>query len=63
MPYDDLTILRQQPLRGTDSNTLLRLYDHAKGILASSPSRQQRQWADRAVRRISTELQRRKVRP
>jgi hypothetical protein len=63
MTYDDLALLRQQPLRGTDSNTLLRLYDHVKGLLATSPSRQQRQWADRAVRRIAVELQRRRVRP
>ncbi len=60
---DDLSLLRHQPLRGTDSNSLLRLYDHAKSILATSRSRQQREWADRAVRRVSAELQRRRVRP
>jgi hypothetical protein len=62
MTPDDLAMLRHQPLRGTDSNSLLRLFDHAKFVLATSRSRQQREWADRAVRRVSAELERRHVR-
>ncbi len=62
MTQDDLSLLRQQPLRTTDSNSLLRLYDHAKSVLATSRSRQQREWADRAVRRVGAELQKRRVR-
>jgi hypothetical protein len=62
MTQDDLAMLRHQPLRGTDSNSLLRLYDHAKFVLATSHSCQQREWADRAVRRVAAELQRRRVR-
>jgi hypothetical protein len=62
MIHNDATTLRQQPLRGTDSNTLLRLYDEAKGLLATSPLQRDREWAERATRRISAELRKRKVR-
>jgi hypothetical protein len=52
-----------QQLRGADSNSLLRLFDHAKGILATSKAQHERARADRAIRRIAVELQRRNVRP
>jgi hypothetical protein len=48
-------------LRGTDSNSLLRLYDLAKEIVNQSPSQQERVRAARAVGRIAEELKKRKV--
>jgi hypothetical protein len=62
MIHNDATTLRRQPLRQTDSNTLLRLYDEATGILATSPLLKDREWAERATQRISAELRKRKVR-
>jgi hypothetical protein len=60
MPHDILA-LDQPHLRGADSNTLLRLYDAARGIADSSPSPKERARADRALQRIARELQKRKV--
>ena len=48
-------------LRGVDSNSLLRMYDQAKGVFIKSTSQGQRAIADRAIQRIAKELQRRKV--
>jgi hypothetical protein len=60
MRNDGLT-LDQTNLRGTDTNSLLRMYDLATGILNTSQSQQERARADRASRRIARELQKRKV--
>jgi hypothetical protein len=54
--------LAQTGLRGTDSNTLLRLYDRAREAAQHSPMQLIRQRADKALQRILRELQRRKVR-
>jgi hypothetical protein len=51
----------QRKVRGTDSNTLLRMHDQAKAVLTTSPSVQERGRAERAVLRISQELRRRHV--
>jgi hypothetical protein len=48
-------------MRGADSDSLLRTYDAAKGISATSPSQQERARAERAVQRTARELQKRKV--
>jgi tRNA U54 and U55 pseudouridine synthase Pus10 len=48
-------------LRGTDSNSLLRMYDQANEIMSKSPSQVQRTRADKASSRIVKELQRRHV--
>lgn len=48
-------------LRGTDSNSLLRLYDSATRVFNHSASQQEREKADKAIRRIVKELQVRKV--
>jgi hypothetical protein len=61
MTHDFLS-LRQTALRGADSNSLLRMYDDARGIAAAAGSRQERARADRAVERIARELRRRNVR-
>ena len=51
----------QRYLRGTDSNSLLRLYDLANEIVNGSPSQLERARADKAIQRIVKELQKRKV--
>jgi hypothetical protein len=51
----------QQSLRGTDTNSLLRLYDLAVKMLNASQSQWDRRRADKAVQRIATELQKRGV--
>jgi hypothetical protein len=48
-------------IRGTDSNSLLRLYDLAREIFNKSKSQPERARADRTIQRIARELQRRKV--
>jgi hypothetical protein len=50
-------------LRGTDSNSLLRLYDEVHGVLNRSQSQQERARAGKAIERITTELRKRNVRP
>jgi hypothetical protein len=60
MRHDVLT-LAQPHLRGSDSNSLLRLYDAAKGIADHAPSPKERARADRALQRIARELRKRNV--
>ena len=48
-------------LRQSDVNSLLRLYDQMKGIAATSPVRQKREWAARAFQHVAAELEKRKV--
>jgi hypothetical protein len=57
--FDTVSLSR---LRGTDSNSLLRLYDEVRGIVERSQSRQERERADKAVQRIAGELRKRDVR-
>jgi hypothetical protein len=57
----DFLSLRQTALRGADSNSLLRMYDAARGIASAAGPRQERVRADRAVERIAQELRRRNV--
>jgi hypothetical protein len=58
---NDVLILNRQNMRGTDSNSLLRLYDLAKGILNNTPLQQERARADTAIQRIARELKKRNV--
>ena len=58
---DDVLAVGQQIVRGTDSNSLLRMYDQAKTLLRNATSQQERARADRAVQRIAHELEKRKV--
>jgi hypothetical protein len=53
--------LHTQQVRGLDSNSLLRLYDLAKDVVQRSTSQQERARADKAIRLIRTELEKRKV--
>jgi len=57
----DETAISLSNLRGTDSNSLLRLYDRAQEAARASPSGLERERADRTVRRIAEELRRRNV--
>jgi hypothetical protein len=50
-------------LRGTDSNTLLRMYDAVKEAAGTSGSQQERARANRALQRIAKELQKRHIAP
>jgi len=58
---DDVLTPEQRNIRGNDSNSLLRLYDRAKGIFTRSDSKQERARADKALQRIARELRRRNV--
>jgi hypothetical protein len=60
---DDILTLSKQSFRGTASNPLLRMYDHASRILSRSSSQQERARADKALQRIATELNKRHVQP
>lgn len=51
----------QRDIRGTDSNSLLRMYDLANELFAKSTSQVDRARAEKAIRRISEELRKRKV--
>ncbi len=53
--------LSQGHLRGTDSNSLLRLSDHARAAAEGAPSQLVRLQAGKALQRVTRELQRRKV--
>jgi hypothetical protein len=59
----DLLNLGLRTIRGTDSNSLLRLYDLASEFLQGSPLRLDRTRVDRARRRIAAELEKRGIRP
>jgi len=58
---NDVLTLGPQDIRGTDSNSLLRMYDQASAIFNKSPFLQERTKADKAVRRIAKELQKRAI--
>ena len=58
---DDVLSLPQGTLRGTDSNSLLRIYDAAQQILRNSPLQLEQIKADKVVQRISKELKKRQV--
>jgi len=58
---DDAIALDQAQVRAADSNSLLRLYDLSRERLATAESQQERLRADKAVRRIAKELEKRNV--
>ena len=60
MNLDNL-ILKRRNIRGTDSNSLLRLYDLANRIARQSLVQLEREMADKAIGRITEELQKRNV--
>jgi hypothetical protein len=55
LPFDE------RNLRGVDRNSLLRLYDLANETFRSSLLQQERERADKAIQRITKELQKRGV--
>ena len=58
---DEILKLNRQSVRGTDSNSLLRLYDQATLIVANSLSLQARARAGKTAERIADELRKRSV--
>jgi hypothetical protein len=58
---NDVLTLEQRDIRGTDSNSLLRLYDLANQISSKAELRLERARADKAIQRIAKELDKRKV--
>jgi hypothetical protein len=48
-------------IRGSDSNSLLRMYDLAAGVLNVSQLQTERANAEKVMQRIAKELQKRKV--
>ena len=58
---DDALALGLAQVRAADSNSLLRLYDLSREMLANAQSQQERARADKAVRRIAKELEKRNV--
>jgi hypothetical protein len=61
--HPDVLALDQPGIRGADSNSLLRMYDEARGLSARSASPKERARANRAVERIARELAKRKLAP
>ncbi len=61
MSLNPLT-LDLRTIRGTDSNSLLRLYDLASEVLRDSLLQLERTRADKARQRIATELEKRGIR-
>lgn len=59
---NEISPLSHRRVRSTDSNSLLRLHDIARDILAKSLSQVERIRASKAIDRLGKELQRRKVR-
>ena len=59
--HDDVVTLAQPEIRGSDSNSLLRLYDAARAVFRQSQSQQQRARAAKAMQRLAKELHKRKV--
>jgi hypothetical protein len=51
----------ERHLRGTDGNSLLRMYDLATRLLSRASSQQERARADKAIKRIARELQKRNI--
>jgi hypothetical protein len=58
---DDALGFDQSQIRGADSNSLLRLYDLTRERLNNALSQQERARADKAIRRIAKELEKRNV--
>jgi len=55
--------MAQASIQGTDSNSLLRLHDHVHALFSCSRSQHERTRAEKAMQRITHELQERNVRP
>lgn len=58
---DEILLLGRQSLRGTDSNSLLRLYDQMSDILRHSFSQGEKTRAEKVIQRVATELAKRHI--
>jgi hypothetical protein len=61
MNNDDDVAMDQNSIRRTDTNSLLRLYDRAQLIRGLRSSQYERARAERVLRRVAEELQKRNV--
>ncbi len=57
----DFIPFNRSEIRGTDGNSLLRMYDRATSVCNTSTSQQERARAGRSKQLITEELQRRKL--
>jgi hypothetical protein len=57
----EVSVVDRRVIRGSDSNSLLRLYDQAAGVRNSSKLQEERSRADKALQRIAKELRKREV--
>jgi hypothetical protein len=57
----DVLIIGERNIRGMDTNSLLRLYDFALGVVTRADSQLERVKADRAAQRALAELRKRNV--
>ena len=60
---NDIFPLDRGSLRGTDSNSLLRMYDLVTGVFTRAKSQQERARAGKAVEQLVKELRKRNVLP
>ncbi len=58
---DESLAIDQNTIRGTDTNSLLRLYDRARAILGLCSSQYERGRAEKVLLRLSEELRKRNV--
>jgi hypothetical protein len=58
---DDEPAYNRRNLRGTDSNSLYRMYDQANMFLQKSLLQRERERADKAMGRIAKELRKRNL--
>lgn len=58
---NEVLTFQQSHFRGTDSNSLLRMYDLAAITFNTSQLRHERADADKAIQRIARKLQKRNV--
>jgi len=57
----DVLLLKESNIRGIDTNSLLRMYHLAQGVVTHADSKVQRDRADRTAERVRAELRKRNV--
>jgi len=57
----DVLLTGERKIRGMDTNSLLRMYDLARGVITHADSQSERSKADRTAQRVLTELRKRNV--
>jgi hypothetical protein len=57
----EIRLVNERNIRGMDTNSLLRMYDLAQGVVTHADSKVQRDRADRTAERVRAELRKRNV--